>query len=378
MPTKQLNSLTEIQDFVRGATFFGTGGGGAYESGLELLSKLFNAGHKISWVDATEIDDTAMTACPFGMGSIAPKGPEVAKQRESFGCTVEKYPRGVTMVKALEVLEGLIGKKIDVLVPIELGGGNSSSCIAAAVLSGRRTVDGDYTGRAIPEIHQTTPYIFEKQLMPLSSCDAWGNICTVQEAVNWRMAERIGKLLSVAAFTGCSMAGFAFPAVDMKQAVIRGTLTQCYELGKCIREAREKGIDPVKASADKLGGWVLCRGIVSKKEWWDKDGYYWGWHTFSGQGDYAGTELKIFFKNENHLCYKNGSILATSPDMLMVVDDKTGEPITNTFIAEGMNVAVVSVKAREVFRSPRGLEALGPQNFGEPSPYVPVEDRVNK
>lgn len=376
MATKQLTSLTEIEDFVRGATFFGTGGGGSYESGVDVLSKLLEAGQKIGWVDASEISDDAMTACPFGMGSIAPKGEEVKKQREAFGCTVEKYPRGVSFAKAVAVLEEETGTKVDVLVPIELGGGNSSSCIASAILSGRITVDGDYTGRAIPEIYQTTPYIYEKQLLPLGSCDTWGNICTVKEAVNWRMAERIGKMLSVAAFTGCAMAGFAFTAKEMKEVLVHGTLTESYEVGKSIREARERAEDPVLAPVKMLGGWVLCRGVVSKKEWWDKDGYYWGWHTFSGTGDYAGTELRVFFKNENHLCYKNDEVHVTSPDMIIVVDDKTGEPITNTLIEEGMEVAVVAVKARDVFRTERGLEALGPQNFGEESPYTPVETRL--
>ncbi len=190
------------------------------------------------------------------------------------------------------------------------------------------------------------------------------------------MAERVGKMLSVAGFTGCAMAGFALSAGDMKEALVHGTLTQCLEVGKCIREAREQGADPVTAAAEMLGGWVLCRGVVSKKEWWDKDGYFWGWHTFTGKENYAGTELRIFFQNENHLCYKNDEVFVTSPDMLIVVNDKTGEPITNTWIAEGMEVAVVGVKARDVFRTPRGLEALGPQNFGENSPYIPIEEKV--
>ncbi len=376
MATKQLRTKTEIEDFVRGATYFGCGGGGSYESGVQILSKLMDAGKEIGWVDASEIDDDVMTACAFGMGSIAPKGEEAVRERESFGCVVEKYPRGDNLVKALEVLEGQIGKKVGVLVPSETGGGNSSVCIATGILTGRKTVDGDYTGRAVPAIQQTTPYIYKKPLLPLISVDAWGNICTLHEATNWCMAERVGKMLSVAGFTGCGMAGFAVSAKDMKESVVRETLSQSLEVGKCIRQARETGRDPVPAAAELLEGWVLCRGVVSKKEWWDKDGYYWGWHTFTGKGNHVDTELRIFFQNENHLCYKNGETFVTSPDMLIVVNDKTGEPITNTLVDEGMEVAVVGVKAREAFRTPRGLDVLGPQNFGETSPYVPIEKRM--
>lgn len=370
----QLKSETDIEDFVRGATFFGTGGGGAYESGVEVLSKLLEEGREISWFSAEEIDDSLETACPFGMGSIAPKTEEEIKKRESLGATDVKYERGYNFKRALEELEKETGKRIDVLVPIELGGGNTSTCIAAAVLSGRMVVDGDYVGRAIPEIYQTTPHIYEKNYMPLTSVDQWGNIAVIREAINIKMAERIGKHISVAAFTGCAMAGFQMPAHEMKEILIHGTLTESYELGRAIRQARESGEDPVKAGSDFLKGWILVRGKVSLREWWDKDGYLWGWHTIID--DNSKDKWKIFFQNENHLCYCNDDLIVSSPDMIVLVDGKTGEPLTNTNISEGMEVAVIGSVAREVFRSKRGLEVLGPDKFGENSPYIRIEDKM--
>lgn len=376
MPTKYLTNLEEIKDFVRGATYYGTGGGGSAEGGVEVLQKCLEEGGKIGWVDVSEIPEGSFTACPFGMGSIAPKTEESIKQQHSFGCTDIKFDRGHNFVRAVEELEKETGKKIDVLIPIELGGGNSASCMAAASMTSRLVADGDYTGRAIPEIYQTTPYIHELPLLPLTSCDSWGNICVIREALNWRVAERLGKFLSVAAFTGCAMAGFAFEVADMKKALIAGSLTECYELGKAIRLARESGGDPVLAGAQQLDGWVVCRGTVTKKEWWDQEGYLWGWHTIAGEGEYEGREMRIFYKNENHLCYQNGEVLVTSPDIIVVVDDETGDPLTNTVIAEGQKVAVVAARARPTFRTPRGMEALGPQNFGEDAPYVPVEEKL--
>lgn len=73
MATRQLRSIVEIEDFARGATYFGTGGGGSYESGVKVLSKLFHAGYEIGWVDAAEIPKGVMSASPFGMGSIVSK-----------------------------------------------------------------------------------------------------------------------------------------------------------------------------------------------------------------------------------------------------------------------------------------------------------------
>jgi len=60
-------------------------------------------------------------------------------------------------------------------------------------MNGIVTVDGDYTGHAIPEIQQTTPYIFEKRPLPITTCDSVGNTATITNAINRHMAEHIDK-----------------------------------------------------------------------------------------------------------------------------------------------------------------------------------------
>ena len=60
--------------------------------------------------------------------------------------------------------------------------------------------------------------------------------------------------------------------------------------------------------------------------------------------------------------------------MLQVIDTKTGFPYTNNKIEEGMEVTVIAMKAREVFRSPRGLYVLSPEAFGFQIPYKPLEE----
>ncbi|HHX11037.1 MAG TPA: DUF917 domain-containing protein [Firmicutes bacterium] len=377
MPSIQLKTLTDIEDFARGATFFGTGGGGSMETGVNALKTQLDAGREIGWVDVDEVSDSCFTASAFGMGSIAPKTEETYKQIRSFGLGEEKYPQRTKLsVDTLSHLERFIGKQIDVLVPAEIGGGNSCNLIAAAAESGRVAVDGDYAGRAVPSIFQTGPYVTGMPLLPIASLDQWGDVCFIEQAANWRMAERIGKHLSMAAFLGCTLAGFPMSGANMKQALFRNTMTECLRVGRLIREARGQGEDAVEAVAKMLGGWVLCRGVVSKKEWWDRDGYYWGHHVFTGTGDYSGVELKVFFQNENHICWRNGELLATSPDMIIAVDDETCEPLTNTVVEEGMKMAVIGLKARIMSRSPKGIEVLGPRNFGLDIDYVPIEDNM--
>jgi len=376
MLKKALKNRQEVEDFVRGCTFYGTGGGGDYASGVALLMSQIEKGLEVGWVDSRDIKDDEYTICPFLMGSIAPLTEGTLKEMKTFGLVEQKYDYKDVLAHSVRALEKYTGKNVKALIPIELGGGNAAACIAAAAENGIVALDGDYTGRAIPEIQQTTPYIYEKSLLPITSCDGWGNTAIIDDAVNWRMAERIGKLISAAGYAVCGQAGFLMSGKDTKEVILHGTMSECYELGKMIREEREAGHDPIEAVVRKLGGWVICRGTVTGKEWEDKVGYYWGYHTFTGEGDFEGVTLKIWFKNENHMCWKNGEVYVTSPDMLMVVNAETGEPYTNNKVEVGQKVAVVALKARDVFRSKRGIDVLGPEAFGFDVEYVPVEKRI--
>jgi DUF917 family protein len=371
---KVLKTEMEVRDFVRGCTLYGTGGGGLAENGLDSLLTELRAGKEIGWVDVNDIADDAITVCPFLMGSIAPHTPEVKKEMEGFGLTDSKYTEKQRIAESIKELSKYMGKKIDAVVPLELGGASTPGGIAAGLVNGLPAVDGDYTGRAIPEIPQTTPYLHGIPLWPLSVVDEFGNVSVIKHAINYRIVERIGKQISAAAYGLTGDTGFLMTGKEMKKAIIPGTLTECYELGKMIREAREAGEDPVKAVADKLEGWILIKGKVTKKETEDKLGYYWGTHTIEGSGEYAGQVMKIWFKNENHVAWNNDKVVATSPDMITVVSSKDGEPITNPKLKVGDEVAVLGIKARSMFRTEKGVGILGPRYFGFDFDYVPIED----
>ncbi len=369
-----IKSDQDIQDFVRGCTFMGTGGGGDPQDGVAWLSAACDEGKEITFMDYREIPDDAWTVCPFLMGSIAPLTEEAKKRMQKLGLTSEVYTS--IQAESVRLLEEYMGVKVGAIVAIELGGSNTAGAIVAAARLGIPAVDGDYTGRAIPEVPQTTPYLANLPLWPISSVDKYGNRVVIKESTGYEMAERIGKFLAAASFGVAGQAGFLFKGSDMKRVVIPGTLSKCLEIGRSIRTSREAGRDPVREIVKELDGWFLFEGDVSKKEWEDKEGYYWGTHTITGTGDFAKSELKIWFKNENHFSWLEGKPYVASPDMLIVVDRKAGEPFMNAAIAEGHRVAVIGLRAVEQFRSPKGLDILGPSHFGFETEYTPIEKLV--
>lgn len=364
----------EILDFVRGCTLMGTGGGGDPQVGVAWLRAARDEGIEITWVAHTEISDEAWTVCPFLMGSIAPLTDEARRRMQHLGLTTEAYKS--IQAESVRLLEEHMGLKVGAIVAIELGGSNTAGAIVAAARLGIPAVDGDYTGRAIPEIPQTTPYLNDLPLWPISSVDNYGNVCVIKESVGYEMAERIGKYLAAASFGLAGQAGFLFKGSDMKRAVIPGTLSNCLKIGRTIRETRDAGGDPVKDIVSDLNGWLLFEGVISKKEWEDKEGYYWGTHTVRGKGAFGGSSFKIWFKNENHISWLNDKPYVTSPDMVIVVNRESGEPYANSAIEEGQHVAVIGLPAIPQFREPRGIDILGPKHFGFDIEYTPIEQVV--
>jgi DUF917 family protein len=157
----ELKNEVDIRDFVRGSTFMGTGGGGPQTTGLKFLMDDIQEGRKISWINASEIPDDAWTCVPYYMGSIAPMVPETEIKMKSMGLTEEKVER--VLIKAVEELQNYMGIEFDAVVPVELGGINTPAPVDAAIRMGIPIVDGDYAGRAVPEVIQASPKGYCKQ-----------------------------------------------------------------------------------------------------------------------------------------------------------------------------------------------------------------------
>jgi DUF917 family protein len=192
------------------------------------------------------------------------------------------------------------------------------------------------------------------------------------------MMERIGKMLSVAAFGGCYIASCLLTGQEMKETVVRNTLTKCLELGRTIRQAQERGEDPVLASLELTGGWLLFEGEVANKVWEDREGYMIGTTHIEGKGEYQGQNLRVWFKNENLVSWLDDEPFVTSPDLVVIADRKTGEGITNALVEAGQQVAVIGMKGLEAFRSQKGLDSAGPRYFGFDIDYVPIEDIIER
>ncbi|HZL82564.1 MAG TPA: DUF917 domain-containing protein [Candidatus Deferrimicrobium sp.] len=368
-----IKTKQDLDDFVRGATLYGTGGGGSQAMGKNLLLQSFNEGKEISWINIADIDETAWVCTALYMGSIAPLTDEDKKRMQELGL-VKKVEQRV-LVTAVKELEQNLAIEISAIIPVELGGLNSSAPLDAAAQMGKKVVDGDLAGRAVPEIAQTLPRIVGYPICPIACCDAWGDVSIIKKTHGYDSAEALGKMLSIPAYEPIGLACFAMRAKDAKLALVDGSLTKCLNTGIAVREARDGGQDPVYAFASTADGKVIFRGKVTAHNWKSKDGYMYGNNDIEGgKGEFEGKQFRIWFKNENHITWLDGNPYVTSPDLIQAVDMHTGEPLTNTDIAVGLDVAVVAIPNPK-YRTKEGIDLLGPSHFGfNDIQYRPMEE----
>jgi uncharacterized protein len=377
----EIRTTDDVHDLIHGLTLLGTGGGGRPEQGLQCLLPHVQAGRAVSWVAPEAIPDDAWVCSTFGMGSIAPTEALSGEARRALGYP-ESFVVARPMVRAVQELEAYTGRKIAAILPFELGAGNTASPMDAAVQVGAAIVDGDCAGRAIPELCQTSAAIAGLRFAPGAIADAWGNVLLVRETASELLTERIGKLVSIATkmpdmTAQCAHAGFLMQGKELKRIAVPGGITRALAVGRVIRTARSSGDDPVGAAAKALGGWVLFRGRVTKKEWESRDGYMYGTTTVEGEGPDAGHTLRVWFKNENHVTWRDGEPWVLSPDLVMTIG-ADGTPYTNTLLPEGARIGVLGAVADERLRTPAALDLLGPRHYGYDLPYTPIEELVRR
>lgn len=361
-----LKSIEDVEDFVLGATVLGTGGGGDPEEGLKLLREALKLRGRIDIVKLEELDRNSTVVVPYYVGTIAP----TAKTKKPI-----KISEPVE--KAFEIMEETLGVKIKAVVASEIGGFNTPIAMYISAKLGLPIVDGDLLGRAAPELHQCTVHIFDIPMYPSVIVSETGNIILVKEYSDIDDYEAIARYLSVLAGRFVAVVDTPLKLEEAEKAVVKESLTLCYNVGRAVRNARREGRNPIEAVVEALKGWKIFEGEIVEYKWRDESGFLVGEVIVEGLGNWSGRKFKSWIKNEHIIGWIDDKPAVMPPDLIAFLRDD-GEPLTNTVLKEGMKVNVVACKAPEVWRCKRGLELFGPRHFGFNLDYTPVEELVKK
>lgn len=350
---------TNVADIAMGAAVLGTGGGGNPYTGTLMAREAIRKYGQPALYSLDEMDDSALVVPAAGMGS-----PTVSN---------EKLPNGEDIIIAFQKLEQYLGKKIDATMSIEIGGGNSTTPLYVASRLGIPILDCDGMGRAYPELQMVTHTIYGISATPMVMCDERGNT-VIFDAIDNKWTETFARSIAINMGGRGMIALYAATVKQLKEAAVLNTLTLAEKIGKTVRTARHQEENPVDAVRQAVDGYIIFTGKITDVQRRLITGFARGTCRFDGMNQFAGSELVINFQNEYLVAIQDGRLIATTPDLIAVLDLETGEPITTEILRYGMRVAVIAFPCDPKWRTLKGLELVGPRYFGYDIDYIPVEE----
>lgn len=348
----------EIEDIALGAAVLGTGGGGDPYIGKLLALEAIEKYGEVELLDLNQVGDTEFIIPSAMMGA-----PTVM---------IEKVPSGGESLSALKHLEKYLERKADAIVPIEQGGINSQIPIAVAATLGLPLIDCDGMGRAFPELQMVTFHLDGISATPMSISDEKGNTL-ILTACNNVWAERIARAVTVQMGGSSLIAIYPMDGSSLKSSCVPKSVSLSIELGRAIRGARRRGKNALEEVKTLLKARIIFRGKVVDVNRRTVGGFARGEARFEGMDEYVGQSLVIAFQNENLVASVNGKVVASVPDLIIVLDSEAGVPITTEGLKYGNRVIVLGAPCYSKWRSPMGLETVGPKYFGYNIDYTPVE-----
>ncbi len=359
----RIDDPAQLGDLALGAAFLGSGGGGDPYYSL-LLAKAALARH--GGFDLVPLDAVADDALLAPCGWIG--APTVS---------VEKLPNGGEATAGLRRLEAIMGRPVDAVLPIEIGGGNGLAPLLAAAELGIPIVDCDGMGRAFPESQMAIFNIRGLSACPSVLTAADGSLNVIETPDNLTH-ERIARALSVSLGGIAHMVEYPLSGAQAKAHAVPGSISTAIAIGHAIRRARAAGEDPFAALAHALattGLYPHCRtlfdGKITDLERETRGGFSVGRVVVEGFG--GSGRMEIEFQNENLVAIRDGAVRAMVPDIITIMDRDTADTVTTERLKYGQRVRVIAAAAPAILREARALAFVGPRAFGMAFDFTAVE-----
>ena len=326
-----------------GCVLLGSGGGGPSTTMVTLLRQ-------------------RLRAAPVPFLTVADLPPEAVVVPIGFigatGLLDEKLPSGGELGEAIEVVARWSGVRVDAVMSLEAGGING----LAAFCCGWPVVDADLMGRAFPRLGHMSTSRANVAAGPYAMVDASGpdhghgpvrpRRRRTDDPRRAGGERRLGRVRALAdPRRGPPRAG------DPRQPL------RALGLGRTMLSL--PGRAPRAAA---LGGRLAGTGRVVEVN-----------RRPSGRGtvtvlDHGGAVLRVEMENEYQVVFRDGVPVATTPDVLCLLESRTGAPIACHKIRPGHRVEVVQLASPALWRRPDRLAQVSPAAFGIEIPPCLLED----
>jgi DUF917 family protein len=207
----------------------------------------------------------------------------------------------------------------------------------------------------------------------MALCDDKGNTVVMETASNQYTERFVRALASEMGGSACT-ALYPMTGAQAKRATIAGSLTRLCDAGETILAARRDKRDPVAALVKLLDARRLFEGKVVDVQRVTAGGWNRGTATLAGFHGGADRRCRVDFQNEFLIAEVDGAPVATTPDLISMLDSETGAPVSAELLRFGLRVTVIGFPCHPQWRTPEGVALAGPRYFGYDVDYAPVAD----
>ncbi|MGV9307090.1 DUF917 domain-containing protein [Nonomuraea sp. NPDC003727] len=314
--------------YARGCAVLGSGGGGPVTiARAAALQALYDHG-PVRVVQPGELDPELLVMPVGSAGSSA-------VMSERVGGTDEP-------VHLRRQIEQRYGTPAGAVLASEIGGANGCLALAWAARLGLPLVDADGMSRAFPRMNQTVMELRGISATPAVMCDGRGRTVVI-EHVDGRWLERLVRA-ALEPFGGqAATTEYVMRGHQVASATALGSVTRALRLG-------------TELPAPLVSGKIAETGSI----------------VIEGLGADLGRLVRIEAGTEFLAVLEDGAPLAVVPDVIALLDARTGEVVDTEHVRYGLRVSVVRVPCDPVWYTEEGLRLAGPEAFGLTGLAVPA------
>jgi hypothetical protein len=321
-------SEKDVEAIIFGGGFFGGGGGGEIAEGVKIAQLVLSLGDlHIASID--EVPEECYIATASLIGAPSMRG----------------YVKPYHMIRSAELFIDALGEELCGFISSEVGGLTVTNGWVQSVLLGIPVIDAPADGRAHPSgvmgsmgLHKFRDYI-SLQTAVGGSKEA-GTYVEMVIRGGLQVVDRIVREASVRAEGMVAVTRNPVTKEYVKQNAAVGALSLALKVGYLMLEKKSNPIEMSEAIADFLGGRVVDVGIVDDIRLESKGGYDIGDVVIKGRNNI----YRIIFWNEYMMIEdRNRDILALFPDLITIINIKTGISITSAEIRKGDEIVIVMI-----------------------------------
>ncbi|WP_424804991.1 DUF917 domain-containing protein [Rhodococcus sp. 27YEA15] len=329
----------ELDAIAAGAVVLGCGGGGDPRLLVDMLRHLI-ASSGVEVLAPPELPDDALVM-PVGL-----VGSALALE--------EQLPSGREFADTAEAMSRWTGRSPTAVMTFEGGGLNALSGIAAALALGVPVVDADLLGRAMPRLDHFSLAAAGLELCPVTLAQPGGLITVVDRVDVPGVEVAIRSLIGRTSGWG-ALALAPVDAGTVRSATVPGTLSRAHRLGEQLAMSRGR-----RGTAALIDARVLGSGRVRAVRKTSAD-------TRRGNVivEDSAAVLRVEFESEYLCVSSDGEMTATCPDIVVLVDVRTGDFVACESVHPGQDVAVLVLPGPAWWSQDQvRLDVVGPRAFG--------------